>query len=275
MTLHRGDWCMKFGEILWRLCLAVGILSLGGCTAQTGYQAEHTIGSGQLRATTFSLVASAENSTTNYRQQYGYIEDIGDHRGYTAGIIGFTSATGDLRQVVQRYCQLKPQHNGLKRYLPALRRVNGTASHTGLGPRFARAWRVAAKDSQMVRAQNAILNRQYLRPVLRAAKQDNLSPLGQYIYYDAIVVHGPGNDNSSFGGIRQRALRLAKTPRQGGNQAKYLRAFLKVRTQVMRQEKAHKDLSRVKVQRQLIEAGNYQLKRPLRWRMYGDAYHLN
>jgi len=275
MTLHRGDWCMKFGKILWRLCLAVGILSLGGCTAQTGYQAEHTIGSGQLRATTFSLVASAENSTTNYRQQYGYIEDIGDHRGYTAGIIGFTSATGDLRQVVQRYCQLKPQHNGLKRYLPALRRVNGTASHAGLGSRFVRAWRVAAKDSQMVRAQNAILNRQYLRPVLRAAKQDNLSPLGQYIYYDAIVVHGPGNDNSSFGGIRQRALRLAKTPRQGGNQAKYLRAFLKVRTQVMRQEKAHKDLSRVKVQRQLIEAGNYQLKRPLHWRMYGDAYHLN
>ncbi|WP_407885775.1 chitosanase [Levilactobacillus sp. N40-8-2] len=266
---------MKFRKILWGFCLVLGVVSLGGCTIQTGYQAKHTIKSGQLRATTFSLVASAENSTTNYRQQYGYIEDIGDRRGYTAGIIGFTSATGDLKQVVQRYCRLKPHHNGLRQYLPALRRVNGTASHAGLGPKFVRAWRDAAKEPKMVRAQDEILNRQYLRPVLRASKQDNLSPLGQYIYYDAIVVHGPGDDNSSFGGIRRRALKLAKTPRQGGDQAQYLRAFLKVRTQVMRQETAHKDLSRLKVQQQLIKAGNYQLKRPLHWRMYGDAYHLN
>ncbi|WP_367295891.1 chitosanase [Levilactobacillus yonginensis] len=220
------------------------------------------------------MVASAENSTTNYRQQYGYIEDIGDGRGYTAGIIGFTSATGDLRQVVRRYVRLKLNHNGLRRYLPALRRVNGSAAHTGLGPGFVKAWHQAAKDPQMIRAQDTILNRQYLRPVLKAAKQDNLSPLGQYIYYDAIVVHGPGEDSQSFGGIRRQAKRLAKTPRQGGNQADYLRAFLQARAKVMKRERAHKDLSRLNVQRQFIKNKNYQLKRPLSWRMYGDAYRL-
>lgn len=255
-----------------------GLLLLGsllGCTAKApGYQSHRTIKTGQLRATTFSLVASAENSTTNYRQQYGYIEDIGDGRGYTAGIIGFTSGTGDLRQVVQRYTRLKKHHNGLKRYLPALRRANGSASHAGLGPKFVTAWRHAAKDRQMVQAQDAVLNRQYLRPVLRAAKQDDLSPLGQYIYYDAMVVHGPGADKSSFGGIRRRAKQLAKTPRQGGSQAHYLRAFLQARTPVMKQEAAHKDLSRLNVQRQLIKTGNYQLARPLHWKMYGDAYTL-
>ncbi|MFD1455115.1 chitosanase [Levilactobacillus lanxiensis] len=266
---------MKMKWVLRGTLLVLLASSLVGCAAKTpGYQAKRTIKTGQLRATTFALVASAENSTTDYQRQYGYIEDIGDGRGYTAGIIGFTSATGDLRQVVQRYSRLQTHHNGLKRYLPALRRVNGTASHAGLGPKFVKAWRRAAKDPQMARAQDAILNRQYLKPVLRAAKQDNLSPLGQYIYYDAIVVHGPGADRNSFGGIRRRAQKLAKTPRQGGNQAQYLRAFLKVRTGVMREEKAHKDLSRLNVQRRFIKDENYQLKRPLHWQMYGDSYRL-
>lgn len=264
----------RMRRIVQGLLLLVLVSGLAGCTATPGYQAQHTIQTGKLRATTFSLVASAENSTTNYRQQYGYIEDIGDGRGYTAGIIGFTSATGDLRQVVQRYVRLKSYHNGLRRYLPALRRINGSASHAGLGSGFVKAWQQAAKDPQMMRAQDTILNRQYLRPVLKAAKQDNLSPLGQYIYYDAVVVHGPGEDSQSFGGIRRQAKRLAKTPRQGGNQADYLRAFLQARAKVMKRERAHKDLSRLNVQRQFIKAKNYQLKRPLSWRMYGDAYRL-
>lgn len=60
-----------------------------------------SIASGTLRDTAFSLVSSAENSTLDYRSTYSYIEDIGDGRGYTCGIIGFTSATGDLLSVVK------------------------------------------------------------------------------------------------------------------------------------------------------------------------------
>jgi len=268
---------MMWKRLCWILT-GVVLLTLAGCSLRSvapGYRSQQTIKTGQLRATTFSLVASAENSTTNYRQQYGYIQDIGDGRGYTAGIIGFTSGNGDLRQVIQHYVRLKPHHNGLRRYLPALKRVEGTASHRGLGPQFVRAWRRAAKTRQLVRAEDQILNDQYMQPVLKAAKKDGLSPLGQYIYYDAIVVHGPGNDASSFGGIRRHALKLARAPRQGGNQAEYLKAFLKARTPVMKAEAAHKDLSRLETQRALIKAGNYQLKRPLRWQMYGDHYHLN
>ncbi|MCH5464032.1 chitosanase [Levilactobacillus tujiorum] len=263
----------KFGLIL----IGIILLVLAGCSVRSvapGYQAHHTIKTGQLRATTFALVSSAENSTVHYQRQYGYIQDIGDGRGYTAGIIGFTSKNGDLRQVVKRYVRLRPYHNGLRRYLPALKRVEGTASHRGLGPGFVRAWRRAAKTRQLVRAENEILNRQYLQPVLRAAKRDGLSPLGQYIYYDAIVVHGPGNDATSFGGIRRQALKQVPAPSQGGNQARYLQAFLKARTPVMKREAAHKDLSRLKVQQRLIQAENYQLKRPLHWQMYGDQYEL-
>lgn len=254
------------------------VFTLAGCqspSTTSGYQPGHTIKVGQRRETTFALVSSAENSTTNYHRQYGYIEDIGDGRGYTAGIIGFTTANGDLRQVIQRYVHLNPNHNALKPYLPALKSAVGSSTHHGLGRPFIKAWHQAAKDPQLTQAENYILDAECLNPVLRAAKQDNLSPLGQYIYYDAMVVHGPGKDKSSFGGIRRQAKRLAKTPRQGGNETHYLQAFLKARTPIMRQEAAHHDLSRLNAQRQFIRDKNFQLQRPLKWQMYGDRYHLN
>lgn len=261
----------------WRSLVGIGVLVIVGWLvfhrSPVGYQAHRTIQSGQLRATTFALVSSAENSTTAYQRQYRYIQDIGDGRGYTAGIIGFTTGNGDLRQVVLRYRQLRPR-NDLTQFLPALKRVQGTASHRGLGQPFVAAWRRAATDRQFVRAQDDILNQQYLHPALRAARDDDLGPLGQYIYYDALVVHGPGHDATSFGGIRRRARHLARTPAQGGNPATYLRAFLRVRQGVMRQEAAHHDLSRLTVQRQLIRQRNFALRRPLKWTMYGDHYHL-
>ncbi|MGE6738258.1 chitosanase, partial [Streptomyces sp. NPDC059900] len=49
------------------------------------------------------LIASAENSTLDWRGQYGYIEDIDDDHGYTAGIIGFCTGTHDLLTLVERY----------------------------------------------------------------------------------------------------------------------------------------------------------------------------
>ncbi|MDE8703020.1 chitosanase [Adlercreutzia equolifaciens] len=233
-----------------------------------------TIASGTLRSTAFSLVSSAENSTTNYRSTYGYIEDIGDGRGYTCGIIGFTSATGDLLDVVETYVALKPKGNGLKRFLPALRAVNGTASHRGLGAPFVSAWTKAAKDPNMIEAQDRILKEQYLDPALKAARADGLGPLGQFIYYDALVVHGPGPDSTSFHGMRAKAMKKAKTPARGGSEGAYLKAFLAVRSAVMLQEEAHSDLSRIKAQRSFIDAKNFSLSRPLTWTMYGDRFSL-
>lgn len=91
------------------------------------------------------LVSSAENSTLDRKAQYRYIEDIRDGRGYTAGIIGFCSGTGDMLAMVQAYTKSEPG-NVLARFLPALRKVDGTASHQGLGQPFVATWRTAAKD---------------------------------------------------------------------------------------------------------------------------------
>lgn len=238
-------------------------------------QAERgTIAEGQLRDTVFALVSSAENSTIDYEDEYGYIEDIGDGRGYTCGIIGFTTATGDALDVARVYLALAPSDNPLAPYVSALEAAVGSDTHDGLGAGFEAAWKKAADSSAMRQAQDAVLDEQYMLPAVADARTDGLSPLGQYIYYDALVVHGPGDDEDSFGGIRAVALSRCKPPSAGGNEAAYLNAFLDARTTVMQKEEAHSDLSRIEVQRTFIKEGKYDLKRPLAWVMYGDDFRL-
>ncbi len=136
------------------------------------------------------LVSSAENSSLDWKAQYTYLEDIGDGRGYTGGIIGFCSGTGDMLELIQYYTKLKP-NNPLASYIPALQKVDGTASHAGLGTGYEAAWQTAASDPVFQRAQNDERDRVYFNPAVSQAKADGLRALGQFIYYDAIVMHGP------------------------------------------------------------------------------------
>ncbi|WP_289851462.1 chitosanase [Actinoallomurus purpureus] len=220
------------------------------------------------------LVSSAENSSLDWRAQYKYIEDIGDGRGYTAGIIGFCSGTGDMLELVQSYTDREPG-NVLAKYLPALRKVNGGDSHKGLDPNFPKDWRKAASDKVFQQAQDDERDRVYFNPAVNQAKKDGLRALGQFIYYDAIVMHGPGSDGDSFGGIRAAAMKKAKTPAQGGSEVTYLNAFLDARKVAMKHEEAHSDTSRVDTeQRVFLKAGNLDLNPPLTWKVYGDSYTI-
>ncbi|MEU8819925.1 chitosanase [Actinoplanes sp. NPDC048796] len=223
------------------------------------------------------IVSSAENSSLNWKAQYAYIEDIGDGRGYTAGIIGFCSGTGDMLEVVRLY-ELRKPGNVLSPFLPALEKVDGTASHAGLGSKFVNAWRTAAKDPVFQQAQNEERDAVYFDPSVAQAKADGLRALGQFIYYDAIVMHGPGDDGSSFGGIRKAALKQAQSPAQGGDEVAYLNAFLDARKKVMRQEEAHAETGRIDTeQRVFLRAGNLDLDPPLKWAVYGadDTYEIS
>ncbi|MGC4939688.1 chitosanase [Kribbella sp. DT2] len=220
------------------------------------------------------IVSSAENSSLDWKAQYKYIEDIGDGRGYTAGIIGFCSGTGDMLELVEAYSDTKPG-NVLQKYLPALREVDGTDSHDGLDPNYTRDWKTAANDSVFKAAQDSERDRVYFNPSVNQGKSDGVGTLGQFIYYDAIVMHGPGNSSTSFGGIRARALRNAKPPAQGGNETTWLNAFLDARVWAMKQEEAHSDTSRVDTaQRVFLRNGNLDLNTPLDWKVYGDSFHI-
>ncbi|GHG24257.1 MULTISPECIES: chitosanase [Amycolatopsis] len=221
------------------------------------------------------LVSSAENSSLDWKAQYKYIEDIGDGRGYTAGIIGFCSGTGDMLELVEAYTNSVPD-NPLAKFLPALRKVNGTDSHAGLGSAFESAWKQAAATTAFQTAQNNERDRVYFNPSVNQGKADGLSNLGQFAYYDAIVMHGPGTSSDSFGGIRRTAMQKAKTPAQGGDEATYLKAFFAARKVIMKQEEAHADTSRVDTEQlKFLNEGNFDLHTPLKWKVYGDSYTIN
>ncbi|MBT2416154.1 chitosanase [Streptomyces sp. ISL-12] len=219
------------------------------------------------------LVASADNSTLDWRSLYGSIEDLGDGQGYTAGIAGFCTGTHDLLTLVERYTDDHPG-NGLARYLPALREVDGTDSHEGLDPGFTDAWRAEAEVPAFRKAQEEERDRVYFEPSVRLAKLDGLSTLGQYVYYDAIIFHGPDTERDGFYGLREQAMRQAETPAEGGDEKTYLSAFLDVRREALRNSRDG-DTTRVDTaQRRFLEAGNLELATPLEWQVYGDTYQV-
>ncbi|RRR81479.1 chitosanase [Streptomyces sp. RP5T] len=220
------------------------------------------------------LVASAENSTLDWRSAYAYIEDIGDGRGYTAGPVGFCTGTHDLLTLVERYTKAHPD-NGLARYLPALREVDGTDSHEGLDPGFTAAWKAEAARPAFRKAQDAERDRVYFDPAVRLAKLDGLGALGQFVYYDAMVFHGPGTDGTSFYGIRERALRKAGSPAGGGSEKAYLDVFLDIRRAAMKTRDPDIDTTRVDTaQRRFLDEGNLDLRTPLEWQVYGETYRV-
>jgi chitosanase len=222
------------------------------------------------------LVASAENSTLDWRGQYGAIEDIGDGNGYTAGIVGFCSGTNDMLQLVEHYTARHPG-NPLAGYLPALRKVDGSDSHEGLGAPFEAAWEEAARDPAFRDAQDLMRDRIYFDPAVRLAKMDGLSTLGQFIYYDAMVLHGPGLGPQGFYGIRENAMRTADTAAEGGDEKAYLNAFLDAGRAVIGRQKTEqtRDSSRIDTaQRVFLRDGNMDLDAPLEWRVYGETFRI-
>lgn len=267
------------------IVLLIGALFLSGCTVnQANRQSKKEMESSislkdpEKKETAMELVSSAENSSLDWKAQYSYIEDIHDGRGYTAGIIGFCSGTGDMLQLVRDYTEAEPE-NLLGKYIEALEKVNGTDSHEGLGEAFENDWKAASEDMGFQNAQNKIRDDMYFNPSVDQALNDGLSVLGQFIYYDAIVMHGPGDGSvpyeESFPGIREAAGKKAKPPAAGGDETEYLTAFLDERDKVMGLEDAHEDLSRTIAQRKFLKEKNFSLTKPLEWEMYGDPYRID
>ncbi|WP_337005473.1 MULTISPECIES: chitosanase [unclassified Microbacterium] len=222
------------------------------------------------REIAMEIVASAENSTLAWYDRYDYIEDIGDERGYTGGLVGFTSGTRDVLMLVERYTEEVPG-NALAAYLPALRAVDGTDSHEGLGAEFEEAWRAEAAHEGFQQAQRDEVARLYLDPAVDQALADGLGVLGQFTYFDAMVMHG----DSGFASIREQALDTEDSPVDGGDEAAFLGAFLDARVVEMRREAAHEDTSRIDTaQRVFLDEGNFGLEVPLRWSVYGDPYEI-
>jgi len=242
----------------------------------------------------FQITSTAENSTVNWWDTYATIEDIRDGRGYTGGIVGFTSATGDMLELVEQYVALQPDHNVLAPYVAALRSCTrlgetvddaeygvdgGRASHVAgqqLGPSFLAAWAHAAHNDPIFRrVQRGFRRDMYWAPAYDAAVADGVGALGQALYYDTSVNHGPGAANSndgSFDDIRSRTVGTA--PSRGGAERRWLTAFIDRRSEVLTLWGDNPIDGRIAMFRELTDSGNWALTPPFSWSIYGDAFRM-
>ena len=132
-----------------------------------------------------SLVSIFENSTLDI--QYGFIKDIGDGNGFTAGRAGFTSKTGDMLEVVQEYEKLRPG-SMLAKYIAPLK----SALHTASTERIAGLesdWPQAAREDPLFRkAQDLVNERLYREPAKAMAQALGLQlPLSRAAIYEVIA----------------------------------------------------------------------------------------
>jgi chitosanase len=204
--------------------------------------------------------------------QHGYTEKLGDGRGITAGWAGFTTATGDLFEVVERYAKQVPK-TPLAKFLPRLRELakKGSGSTTGLRG-LETEWRTAAKDPKFRAAQHQVVDVEYFQPAMQHADALGIKmPLVCAQLYDAILQHGDGEDPDGLGALIERTnAQVGGSPKNGISEEKWLEAFLKVRRSDLaysynpetRKEWAG-SVSRVDVFVDLLAAKNLSLKGPI------------
>jgi len=224
-----------------------------------------------LRKRCFALMGAAENSDFNYDNNYNSVSgNIKDGRGITAGIIGFTTGTGDMNDMLGYYNKISP-NNHLAGYKDHMKHINGE--------QFEKDWHNAYKDDKdrFIKAQNHEVKEEVMNDAVKYAKKDGLSQLGQYIYFDALVKHGPGNNYQDaprewgFQAIRHYAQENnVKTPAEGGDESKYLQKFVGKRYDATKDENDHNPdmdtdgtTDRLAFQKEQIQKQNFDLKLPL------------
>lgn len=238
-----------------------------------------SIGTSAWKEVALRVVSTAENATTDWTKAYTYIKDINDGRGYTGGIVGWCSATGDMLTLAQ-YANTIQSGNLLAKWISPLQQVMAVPyadrpakSNAVLGSAFIADWKTAGAAGWFQTAQRDERDRVYWGPAYRQAVADGVGPLGLTILYDISVNHGPGTDAESFGGIVAAAAVTAKPPSQGGTEKAYLTALCDKRDAVLKGWGDFQANGRGNGLRYLL-ANNPNLNVPISWPMYGTTYTI-
>lgn len=219
-----------------------------------------------------SLVSIPENSTTDWQSAYTYIENIGDGRGYTCGLVGFTSGTHDLLQVVEELGKLVSTHP-LVAFLPVLKRVVNTDSTKGLEG-FAKIVKTLKTDENWKKAQWTVLLKLYWNPAWSICKQYRLtSALALYIIYDTYLNFGDVNCVIRKMTTLDKAKRLLPGTYNGKDyDLAWLTEFLKYKLEYMLRKKDVGPTDRVDMQQKLVDDANVDLIRPICAECYKDKF---
>ena len=215
--------------------------------------------------------------------QYGYAAMLGDGRGITAGRAGFTSATGDMLEVIERYSAIQPD-NSLAAYLPRLRQLAQTEDDSTHGLQgLPEQWRQESKHAVFRNVQDEVVDEVYYLPAMqRATDLDARLPLTLLCLYDAIIQHGEGDDPDGLPAMIARTnQKMSGTPGDGVDEQAWLKAFLKIRKQVLRhpdnwqtQEEWSQSTGRVDALMKLLKQGNMDLHAPVIVAPWGESFTL-
>lgn len=261
-------------------CAFGAVLLLIGCRGSSGGGGSSAAPAVKYRLTQVqdSLVSIFENSTLTI--QYGYIKNINDGNGWTAGRAGFTSKTGDMLEVLLEYARLNPGTR-LERYIPILQAIKGTNSTAGLSDLEFDWPAQVAHDPLFSQAQDNVNNRLYRMPASDMADAVGaVLPLSLAAIYEAGIQHGYGDDYDSIPKIVERASStVGGNPRIGIDELVWLRAFLEERKKdlqapanVAAAAAMRESVDRANAMLRLYQTGNYNLSQQITIIVFGSSY---
>ncbi|CAM0142077.1 COP9/signalosome complex subunit Csn2 [Umbelopsis sp. WA50703] len=165
----------------------------------------------------YRLTSLYENS--DIYLHFGYCQNLDDGRGYTSGIIGFCTGTGDALQVIQAYNKLVPQPNEFSRYYDTIVSLaQNQDDDTSNIPYWCQIWQAVSRDPAngplFRQAQMEIADGVDYVPAMNISNNLGLRyAVSRGQMYDALVQHGNDTDPDSILSLLNRtATYFAQTP---------------------------------------------------------------
>jgi chitosanase len=229
----------------------------------------------EIKGVCLQLTTACENSSETF--DYNYAEKIGDGRGITFGAVGFTTGTYDGNELIKYYTQLNP-NNSLAKYIPALDKIDtgkrdseGKSDDTTGLENFISDVQ-ACSDPLFKQAQMVELDIHYWNPAVKIADSIGAkNNLTLAFIYDICVNHGADGAQDYVDSIKEY---LGGTPASGVDENEFLAALMDYRYDDLAEDDPD-SIDRVNAYQELLEAGNFNLKAPFEFTVYGDTFKID
>ncbi|KAJ2356785.1 hypothetical protein IWW50_002382 [Coemansia erecta] len=143
-----------------------------------------------------------ENGDTDFH--YDYCEDIKDGRGFTAGIAGFCTATGDAWELIQEYHKLTGGNDDFSPMDAVLAKYAASDNESTVGLEdYCKVWANLGKtDTKFQSLQDSLRDKLYFTPSQVLADQVGLKfDVSRGELYDTGLEHGTGDGPDDLGAL--------------------------------------------------------------------------
>lgn len=226
------------------------------------------------------IVSCNENSST--KPNYAYIEDLGDGRGYTCGIGGWTTADGDILNIVKLWAPFAM-------FIPMLQKLSddGSDSTDELDAHsFKGIWAAACRDQAFTALQDTVFRMEYVDPAViymyQMVPSPSYSNLATLMFVDCHIQHGMGNEGDDPNVAQPDSLMdIAQRAHTPYASMSYLENFQRIRRAVLMNPKDHStkkewndSVDRVDAISKIFTARNFDLVTPFEYTVYGDTFKI-